>query len=64
MHILRVSLGVSALATAAAVVYGYLFGLQSARDVVGSSDFFYFFIFAIAAGALAAILHSGVLRTG
>ncbi len=64
MHILRVSLGVSALAVAVTVVYGYLFGLQSARYVnlpsIGFSDFFYYFVIAVAAGTLAAIL--GVRR--
>ncbi|HEY1388801.1 MAG TPA: hypothetical protein VGF38_09670 [Ktedonobacterales bacterium] len=60
MRILRVGLGVSALAVAIIVVYGYLFGMQSARALIAPSgglfDFYYFAIIATAAGALAAIL--------
>jgi hypothetical protein len=60
MHIARVGLGISALAVAIIVVYGYLFGMQSARALItpsgGLSDFYYFAIIAMAAGALAAIL--------
>ena len=60
MHIARVGLGISALAVAIIVVYGYLFGLQSAHALIapsgGLSDFYYFSIIAMAAGALAAML--------
>ncbi len=65
MRIVRVGLGVSALAVAIIVVYGYLFGMQSARALIAPSggllDFYYFAIIAMAAGALAAIL---VVRRG
>lgn len=65
MHIAHVGLGISALAVAIIVVYGYLFGMQSARALIapsgGLSDFYYFAIIAMAAGALAAFL---VVRRG
>ena len=65
MRIVRVSLGVSALAVAIIVVYGYLFGMQSAWVLIAPSggllDFYYFAIVAMAAGAVAAIL---VVRSG
>src|SRR5690349_15005053 len=65
MRILRVSLGVSALAVAIIVVYGYLFGMQSAHALIAPSggllDFYYFATIATAAGALSAIL---VVRGG
>lgn len=65
MRIVRVGLGISALAVAIIVVYGYLFGMQSARALIartgGLSDFYYFAIIAMAAGALAAFL---VVRGG
>ena len=60
MHIARVGLGISALAVAIIVVYGYLFGWQSVRTLIaptgGLLDFYYFSIIAMAAGALAAML--------
>src|SRR5690348_4426938 len=65
-HIVRVGLGISALAVAIIVVYGYLFGMQSARALIAPSggllDFYHFAIVAIAAGAFAAILvvHRGL----
>ena len=65
MHYLRVGLGISALAVAIIVIYGYLFGFQSAHALIapsgGLSDFYYFAIIAMAAGAFAAIL---VVRRG
>ncbi len=65
MHIARVGLGISALAVAIIVIYGYLFGFQSAHALIapsgGLSDFYYFAIIAMAAGALAAFV---VVRKG
>jgi hypothetical protein len=65
MHIVRVGLGISALAVAITVVYGYLFGFQSAHALIAPSggmlDDYYFAIIAMAAGALAAFL---VVRRG
>jgi hypothetical protein len=65
MHYLRVGLGISALAVAIIVVYGYIFGMQStlvmSARTGGLLDFYYFAIIAMAAGALAAIL---VVRRG